>query len=114
MTLKTEMTLAEASNLANEIHSDDRFVVIAIGRFRLLEELQGPGAAQIRWGISVMARDKPDGRATVWSPEQWTEFRTLALELDIPKQSLQPTEQLPPSRPLAIKVTKTEEQFTLF
>ncbi len=71
------MTMAEATELAMEIMRDRRVMVVAIGRFRLLEELVRDGAEELPWGVSVAARDNPGQRATVWSHELWRDFRDL-------------------------------------
>ncbi len=109
------MTLTEAAGLASLIHSDDRFIVIAIGRFLLMEELLQPGAIERPWAITAMPRDKPDQRVTLRSPEQWAEWRETVLE------DLQPAVTAGPNKPAAepagppsIKVTETEDQLLLF
>lgn len=123
------MNLTEAANLAALIHSDDRFVVIAIGRFLMIEELSRPGAIEHPWGLTVMPRDNPQRRVTLWGPEQWTEYRDLVLEelaiaaggaraiataqilgVGQPSQAVQDTADGPP----VIKVTPTEDQLLLF
>jgi hypothetical protein len=126
------MNLTEACNLAALIHSDDRFLVIAIGRFLLIDELALAGADERPWGLTVMPRDMPTRRVTLWSPELWTEYRTLVLEemagpivakpVDEPvgRPSQAVAEQAPERprkavlQPAAVKVSPTEEQILLF
>lgn len=104
------MTLAQVTDLAATIHADDRFIVIAIGRFMLLEELVQPGASGRPWGLTVLPRDKPERRVTLWSPEQWTEYRDLVLEdVAAPATATQLTPQ-----PLVERATPTEDQLLLF
>lgn len=69
------MNLTEASALAVEIESDERFAVIAIGRFRMTSELIAN--APDRWGVSVIARDPDEYRGVLWDRDAWIEFRDV-------------------------------------
>jgi hypothetical protein len=115
-----EMSLAAVTQLAAEINADDRFIVIAIGRFKLVEELTRQCADRMPWGVSVLPRDKPERRVTLWSPEQWTEYRDLVLEELAPApppQATAPVAAEPTASPgsvTAVRVTPTESQFLLF
>ena len=111
-----EMSLAAVTVLAAEINADDRFIVIAIGRFKLVEELTRQCADRMPWGVSVLPRDKPERRVTLWSPEQWTEYRDLVLE-ELAAAPQAPAAAQPAASPgsvTAVPVTPTESQFLLF
>lgn len=54
--------------LGREIDNAPRFTLIAVGRFKPVEEI---GAAT-PWGVSVLADDSPTGKSVViWNNEQW-------------------------------------------
>ena len=75
------LTMEQATRLAMEIDADTRFAVIAIGRFVLSEELgAGRSIDDLPWGVSLMARDNPKSRATIWSSADWDEYRLIQIE----------------------------------
>ncbi len=103
------MTMAEATELAMEIMQDRRVMVVAIGRFRLLEELVRDGAEELPWGVFGCGSDNPGQRATVWSHELWRDFRDLLPEST---RKVRPTKQAPVTP--SVPVSETEQQFMLF
>ncbi len=69
MTLKTEMTLAEASNLANEIHSDVDLLLLRLAGFDCWRSCRGQvlhrfaGASRDGSGQARRARPQYGARA---------------------------------------------------
>lgn len=60
--------------LGREIDHAPRFTLIAVGRFKPVEEI---GAAT-PWGVSVLADDSPTGKSVViWNSEQWHGLASL-------------------------------------
>ena len=63
------MTFEQAVDLAREVEqTKPRFVVVAIGRFVAVDQLQ----SATKWGVSVLPIDSPTGKPVViWEADGW-------------------------------------------
>jgi hypothetical protein len=72
------MTLQEAMHLAAQIEASNQWTVIAIGRFKLQEELQqahrGGYIEKLPWAISMMAIDDVNDRTRIQNAGEWDEY----------------------------------------
>ena len=72
------MNLDEAHAAAIELEADDRFAVVAIGRFELVANLVTAHAGAYPWGLSVVSRIDPNYRAVCRTRDELDEFVLLA------------------------------------
>jgi hypothetical protein len=101
------MNIREACELAQAIEGNSLFVVIAVGRFVMVDELTGQTKQSFRWGVSVaLLSDKTD-RTVVYTEDEWRSYATSATGK---------AQQLPAEKPKSLmrSATREEEQLSLF
>lgn len=89
------MNLSEAHDAAIELEADDRFAVVAIGRFELIANLVTAHADAYPWGVSVVSRVDPTYRGVCRTRDELAEFVLLAPQPTKPKPRSQPAAKLP-------------------
>lgn len=68
------MTYDEAVELARAIEGNSQFVVIAIGRFVMTDELSTVTKQTLPWGVSVAWLADHKDRVVCFKESDWTEF----------------------------------------
>ena len=68
------MTYDEAVELAKAIEGNSQFVVIAIGRFVMVDELSTVTKQTLPWGVSVAWLSDHKDRVVCFKESDWTAF----------------------------------------
>lgn len=82
------MTFDEAVELAKAIEGNSQFVVIAIGRFVMTDELSTVTKQTLPWGVSVAWLSDHKDRVVCFKESDWSDF-ALAHS---PKRQAKPVE----------------------
>lgn len=93
------MQLADAAALAAEIEADDRFRVMAVGKFELLDAIVAANPNAYPWAVSAVAIADTTYRAVLRTRADWIEWRDLAPAPEPPPRPAKKRE------PVAIKST---------
>lgn len=104
------MNIKEACELAQAIEGNSLFVVIAVGRFVMIDELTTQSKHSFRWGVSVALLSDPTDRTVVYSENEWRSYATAASG----KSSASQTKQVQPSKCTTPSAAREEEQLSLF
>ncbi len=99
------MNLHEAATAASEIEADDRFAVVAIGRFELIRDVVAAHRDAYPWGLSVVSRIDPNYKAVLRTREELAEFVLLA-----PQPQPKPTRSSPSSSPYPASSSPSPKQ----
>jgi hypothetical protein len=92
------MTFDEVCEVAKRFDTDERFVVVAIGRFELLADLVAcPNAFANHWGVNVVSLIDSDYRAILRNVADVDEFIAIA-----PQPAVKQPEPQPPQKPVAV------------
>lgn len=102
------MNLAEACELARVVNQNRRFMVLAVSRYELMEELAKLYVAgresEVSWAVTVACVDDIEYRDRLTSESQWRDYAAGAPKASAAKPVPQP----------AAPATPQEKQFTLF
>jgi hypothetical protein len=94
------MTFDEVCQVAKRFETDERFVVVAIGRFELLADIVAcPNAFANHWGVNVVSLLDTDYRAILRNVADVDEFIAIAPQ----PAAKQPAQSQPPQKPVAVR-----------